>query len=242
MTVRQNEETSPSDEPATGVDAAEKKAKKKTSKKKSKNDVNVVDDDDDSDGDDDKVVKTPKKKKSIKKKKSSSKKSIDPDGTAEAADDERPKSPKKKKSKKSITRDEDDNAKANGGGGDEDVKFHNVDLEMGGGVGKSAEFEKRTKGFQAKGRQSSMLAASDDPFAAREGKTLIWRNINMTLKAKGRDVEDRPLLRDVWGEVPEQQTTAIMGPSGAGKSEFCRLFAPIVQLLWEIRNGMCCAF
>ena len=30
-------------------------------------------------------------------------------------------------------------------------------------------------------RKSSMLAASDDPFAFREGKTLMWRNVNMIL-------------------------------------------------------------
>jgi hypothetical protein len=30
-------------------------------------------------------------------------------------------------------------------------------------------------------KKSSMLADSDDPFAFREGKTLMWRNINMTL-------------------------------------------------------------
>lgn len=30
-------------------------------------------------------------------------------------------------------------------------------------------------------KKSSMLAVSDDPFAPREGKTLLWRNVNMTL-------------------------------------------------------------
>jgi hypothetical protein len=28
---------------------------------------------------------------------------------------------------------------------------------------------------------SSMSTGSDDPFAPREGKTLVWRNVNMTL-------------------------------------------------------------
>jgi ABC-type glutathione transport system ATPase component len=55
-----------------------------------------------------------------------------------------------------------------------------------------------------------------DPFAVREGKTLTWRNVNMTLIGKGKE-EERKLLHDVWGEVPEKQITAIMGPSGAGK-------------------------
>jgi hypothetical protein len=31
------------------------------------------------------------------------------------------------------------------------------------------------------GIEASVLDARDDPFAPREGKTLLWRNINMTL-------------------------------------------------------------
>ena len=30
-------------------------------------------------------------------------------------------------------------------------------------------------------KKSSILAVSDDPFAPREGKTLLWKNVNMTL-------------------------------------------------------------
>ena len=30
-------------------------------------------------------------------------------------------------------------------------------------------------------RQNSILDRHDDPFATREGKTLVWRNIQMTL-------------------------------------------------------------
>jgi hypothetical protein len=59
-------------------------------------------------------------------------------------------------------------------------------------------------------RQESVLDRSADPFAKREGKTLLWRNVNMTLAAKGKDPE-RQLLNDVWGEVPGHETTAIMG-------------------------------
>lgn len=35
-------------------------------------------------------------------------------------------------------------------------------------------------------KKSSVLAASDDPFAPREGKTLLWRNVNMTLVSPRR--------------------------------------------------------
>lgn len=61
----------------------------------------------------------------------------------------------------------------------------------------------------------NLPSARTDPFAKREGKTLTWTKVNMTLTGKG-DEPDRRLLKDVWGEVPMTKTTAIMGPSGAG--------------------------
>ena len=48
-----------------------------------------------------------------------------------------------------------------------------------------------------------------DPFAKREGKTLVWSEVNMTLAGKGEE-PDRKLLSGVWGEVPQDKTTAIM--------------------------------
>ena len=65
-------------------------------------------------------------------------------------------------------------------------------------------------------------SAIGNPFAAREGKTLTWRNVQMSValkaaaasKKKDDDAEpgDKVILRDVWGEVPAKATTAIMGP------------------------------
>jgi len=72
--------------------------------------------------------------------------------------------------------------------------------------------------------KSLALDAGDDPFAAREGKTLTWRNIDMTL-AGVKDEKDRKLLDKVWGEVPAKQTTAVMGPSGAGKTSLLNILA-----------------
>ena len=63
-------------------------------------------------------------------------------------------------------------------------------------------------------KKSSVLASSEDPFATREGKTLLWRDINMVLAGKKDGEKDRYLLEGVWGEVPQRKTTAIMGPSG----------------------------
>jgi cobalamin biosynthesis protein CbiD len=63
----------------------------------------------------------------------------------------------------------------------------------------------------------ALPSTQTDPFAKREGKTLTWTNVNMTLTGKrGKDEPDRQLLNNVWGEVPMTKTTAIMGPSGAG--------------------------
>lgn len=73
-------------------------------------------------------------------------------------------------------------------------------------------------------RQSSLPSRHTDPFANREGKTLVWKDINMTLSANG-DVPERKLLTNVWGEVPQNNTTAIMGPSGAGKTSLLNILA-----------------
>lgn len=74
-------------------------------------------------------------------------------------------------------------------------------------------------------KKSSVLEASEDPFAHREGKTLLWRDINMTLAGKKESDPDVKLLQGVWGEVPDHKTTAIMGPSGAGKTSLLNILA-----------------
>jgi hypothetical protein len=55
----------------------------------------------------------------------------------------------------------------------------------------------------------------DDPFKIREGRDLVWKNINMTVAAHGHEPEKK-ILANVWGEVPKRQVTAVMGPSGSG--------------------------
>ncbi|KAL7557523.1 hypothetical protein ACA910_005277 [Epithemia clementina (nom. ined.)] len=77
---------------------------------------------------------------------------------------------------------------------------------------------------ESKNGSQTKLSAHADPFAPREGKTLVWKNVNMTLAAKG-DVPERKLLDEVWGEVPKRETTAILGPSGAGKTSLLNILA-----------------
>eukprot|EP00980_Cylindrotheca_fusiformis_P027046 scaffold18563_cov132-Cylindrotheca_fusiformis.AAC.2 len=85
--------------------------------------------------------------------------------------------------------------------------------------------EKGSESTSVASQKDSMLTAAEDPFAYREGKALLWRDINMTLAAKKDSDPDVKLLEGVWGEVPEQKTTAIMGPSGAGKTSLLNILA-----------------
>mmetsp|Transcript_802 Transcript_802/g.1472 ORF Transcript_802/g.1472 Transcript_802/m.1472 type:complete len:677 (-) Transcript_802:13-2043(-) len=80
---------------------------------------------------------------------------------------------------------------------------------------------------RSRNRNSIALSKHEDPFAKRDGKTLIWQNVNMVLKTKNKDgsVSIHKLLSGVFGEVPAGQTTAIMGPSGAGKSSLLNILS-----------------
>jgi len=68
----------------------------------------------------------------------------------------------------------------------------------------------------AERENSSNNVVSVDPFSPRKGKMLTWEHVSMTLNETKKS-EPRKLLDDVWGEVPPQETCAIMGPSGAGR-------------------------
>jgi ABC-type multidrug transport system ATPase subunit len=100
------------------------------------------------------------------------------------------------------------------------------DVEIGAGTDSGKNFS----------RNESTLDSHDDPFAPREGKTLTWRNVNMTLAANGDDPE-RKLLDNVWGEVPPKQTTAVMGPSGAGKTSLLNILAGRARTHGQISIG-----
>jgi len=152
-----------------------------------------------------------KKKKSMKKKKSQK----DPTSVEDDENGQAKKKKKKKQTKKEQPEEDMDEDTS------EDVERSPVLLNEEPSAAMSTA--RRASGYSR--RKSSVLAVSDDPFALREGKTLLWRNVNMVLKGKGKNEPDRKLLEDVWGEVPEQQTTAIMGPSGAGKTSLLNILA-----------------
>lgn len=71
---------------------------------------------------------------------------------------------------------------------------------------------------------STEASRLDDPFMPREGRDLVWKDVSMTLSAKG-DNPERKLLDNAWGEVPKRHVTAIMGPSGAGKTSLLNILA-----------------
>ena len=89
-----------------------------------------------------------------------------------------------------------------------------------------------------------------DPLKPREGRDLVWKDVNMTLllnnskkkrligrKKKDDDDEEdsaaqpseKKILDGVWGEVPSGQVTAVMGPSGSGKTSLLNILAGRAQ-------------
>jgi ABC-type glutathione transport system ATPase component len=70
-----------------------------------------------------------------------------------------------------------------------------------------------TEGSSKRNSTKVSMIGADDPFHPREGKTLSWTNVNMTLRGNKKK-GDKKILNDVWGEVPKREITAIMGPSG----------------------------
>lgn len=73
---------------------------------------------------------------------------------------------------------------------------------------------------ESKLKQSTI--GGDDPFYPREGKTLTWSGVGMNVNTKDGEKE---LLKDIWGEVPKKEITAIMGPSGSGKTSLLNILA-----------------
>ena len=87
-------------------------------------------------------------------------------------------------------------------------------------------------------RGSRRLSVRANPFSARSGKKLTWRNVNMELvKGNSRgcgcspknvaqsDDNNKFILQQCWGEVPEKEVTAIIGPSGSGKTSLLNVLA-----------------
>ena len=96
------------------------------------------------------------------------------------------------------------------------VLYHHLSIGDGGG-GSNANHKKLT------------TLQSATPIFSHLSSSLFFPLVSLVLfpcqqKADKKN-EERKLLSDVWGEVPQKQTTAIMGPSGAGKTSLLNILA-----------------
>mmetsp|Transcript_32322 Transcript_32322/g.54079 ORF Transcript_32322/g.54079 Transcript_32322/m.54079 type:complete len:736 (-) Transcript_32322:15-2222(-) len=102
--------------------------------------------------------------------------------------------------------------------------FDQFDPKKEDETGKETEEEDVEMQMKVGKRASVDPSGFDDPLRPREGRDLMWRNINMTLEGKS-DNKNKKLLDSVWGDVPKKQVTAIMGPSGSGKTSLLNILA-----------------
>ncbi|KAG7349282.1 ABC transporter [Nitzschia inconspicua] len=88
------------------------------------------------------------------------------------------------------------------------------------------ENQKQSKNHDHGKRMSIDPNGFDDPLRPREGRDLMWRNVNMTLRTRNKKIDaEKKILDSVWGDVPSKQVTAIMGPSGSGKTSLLNILA-----------------
>ncbi len=70
-------------------------------------------------------------------------------------------------------------------------------------------------------KMNKIHSSFEDPLRPREGRSLMWANVNMILTGT-RDKKDKKLLDDVWGDVPEKQVTGNTKSSRLPSHEFFR--------------------
>ena len=74
-------------------------------------------------------------------------------------------------------------------------------------------------------QQGKTTALQNNPFAPRQGRTLQWRDVNMSIPLAGMKGTKKIILDRIWGQVPAGRTTAILGPSGSGKSSLLNVLS-----------------
>eukprot|EP00529_Nitzschia_sp_RCC80_P009532 CAMPEP_0113467786 /NCGR_PEP_ID=MMETSP0014_2-20120614/15001_1 /TAXON_ID=2857 /ORGANISM="Nitzschia sp." /LENGTH=765 /DNA_ID=CAMNT_0000360119 /DNA_START=192 /DNA_END=2489 /DNA_ORIENTATION=+ /assembly_acc=CAM_ASM_000159 len=97
---------------------------------------------------------------------------------------------------------------------------HNGDIEA-----QRVELEEAPQETIVNKRESLDPSGFDDPLRPRDGRDLMWKDVNMTLVSKHTETANKRILDDVWGDVPQKKVTAIMGPSGSGKTSLLNILA-----------------
>eukprot|EP00539_Tryblionella_compressa_P006478 CAMPEP_0178770086 /NCGR_PEP_ID=MMETSP0744-20121128/21193_1 /TAXON_ID=913974 /ORGANISM="Nitzschia punctata, Strain CCMP561" /LENGTH=767 /DNA_ID=CAMNT_0020426417 /DNA_START=204 /DNA_END=2507 /DNA_ORIENTATION=- len=109
--------------------------------------------------------------------------------------------------------------------------FDQFDPKKEDETGKETEEEDVEMQMKVGKRASVDPSGFDDPLRPREGRDLMWRNINMTLEGKS-DNKNKKLLDSVWGDVPKKQVShSVEKVSAIVSSEVSSIFS---QRLWVI--------
>eukprot|EP01082_Thalassiosira_pseudonana_P002987 g2424.t1 g2424 contig12:83459-85966(+) len=97
-----------------------------------------------------------------------------------------------------------------------------IAISITDGEGAKAKDTKLGSSIARNGRRVSTTEERRNPFAQREGNSLVWNDVSMSLTTKQCE---RKILNSVWGDVPSGEITAIMGPSGAGKTTLLNILS-----------------
>ena len=109
---------------------------------------------------------------------------------------------------------------------DRDLELAASVSTIAGGAAPSSEGHKAARRDDYR-RGASTAEERRNPFAARAGSALSWRDVRLTLRAASDGSRaERRLLDGVYGTIAPGEVTAIMGPSGACARSCRRVCCP----------------